>query len=337
MPGKTLSICIPTFNFGNFIGETLDSIIRQMRPGVEIVILDGGSTDMTAEVVSNAQKTGADIRYHRLDQRGGIDRDMARVVELATGRYCWLFSGDDVMRSGAIDRMLALVESGRDVYLCKHSMCTLDMKVLGDRDVIKSARPLIFNLKDQGDRERYFELAQTTEAFFSFIGGIVVRTEKWRSAKLNEEFVGSCWAHVVRLFELMDHVLSVEYVPEVLLDRRGDNDSFANQGVVNRYRIAIEGYNRIADGIVGHESRYGYHVRRVLRNEFGLRMFLHAKLSCLQSPGVEDSRLLNRLIKKTYCDTPIRGMLISGICNTMPLRFYASLRGAYRRMRAACN
>lgn len=48
-----LSICMPTYNFGKFIGETLESIMKQIPDGVEIVVLDGGSTDNTCDVVKS--------------------------------------------------------------------------------------------------------------------------------------------------------------------------------------------------------------------------------------------------------------------------------------------
>ena len=81
-----LSICIPTFNFGEFIGETLESILPQVVDGVEVVILDGGSTDDTTAVVRSFQDRYPELRYVRRDERGGIDRDMARNVDLARGR-----------------------------------------------------------------------------------------------------------------------------------------------------------------------------------------------------------------------------------------------------------
>lgn len=44
MDHPRLSICIPTYNFGEFIGETLDSIVCQATDETEIVIVDGAST-----------------------------------------------------------------------------------------------------------------------------------------------------------------------------------------------------------------------------------------------------------------------------------------------------
>ena len=46
-----LSICIATLNRGAFIGETLDTIVPQLRDDVELVIVDGASKDNTGEVV----------------------------------------------------------------------------------------------------------------------------------------------------------------------------------------------------------------------------------------------------------------------------------------------
>ncbi len=63
MNGIRLSVCIPTYNFGRFIGETLDSIVRQATEEIEIVVLDGGSTDNTTEVVEGFRDTFPRLRY----------------------------------------------------------------------------------------------------------------------------------------------------------------------------------------------------------------------------------------------------------------------------------
>ena len=128
MTATALSVCIPTYNFGRFIGATLDSIVGQLMDDVEIVVLDGASTDDTARWSGAFQARCPQLRYERLAARGGIDRDMAKSLELASSEYCWLFSSDDIMRPGALRRVRELIQSGSDLYLGKHTMCTLDMK-----------------------------------------------------------------------------------------------------------------------------------------------------------------------------------------------------------------
>lgn len=326
-----LSICIPTYNFGQFIGEALASMLRQMRPGVEIVVLDSGSTDQTPGVVQQLQRQHASLRYERAEERRGIDRDMARVVQLARGDYCWLFSADDVMADGALARVLAEIEQGQDVYLCMHSNNTIWMEpVHASHPVLNLSEDALFQLADTDQQLRYFALAVSTEAFFSFMGGLIIRKAAWGAVPLNEKFVGTCWAHVARLFELIPKGLTVKFLAAVLLRRRGDNDSFATGGVVRRYAIAIQGYQELGRHFWGSNSRQAFHIRRVLRNEFRLRMFLGAKLLCATRPATEDILLLNDLVARTYSDVSLSCIMKRLAYHLFPLALYQPARAVYR-------
>ena len=334
MSALTLSVCIPTYNFGRFIGATLDSIGPQMATGVEVVVLDSASTDDTPEVVRQRQQRYPGIRYHRATAKGGIDRDMAAVVALAEGRYCWLFSSDDIMRPGAIAQVLRWLESGRDLYLCRHSACTVDMQYLNDHPVMRADDGLEADLSDPRAQLDYFERAENTEAFFSFMSSLIVKKASWNAVPLNEAFMGSCWGHVARLFELMPRGLIVVYRPDVLLDRRGDNDSFSGNGIVNRYAIAIGGYHRIASTFLGERSRLAFHVRRAIRNEYGLRQFMYAKMHCRLRPDTEDATALNELIAQTYVDTPLRGRLVRWAIALVPSSWFVGARRVSTSTRA---
>jgi abequosyltransferase len=331
MADIALSICIPTYNFGRFIGQTLDSITAQLPADVEVVVVDGASTDDTAAVVRDRQTRCASINYVRLEARGGIDRDMAQSVELAKGTYCWLFSSDDVMRPGALALVLAAIASGSDVYICKHTVCTFDMQPFGVRPVLALEQEENFDLGAAPQRLRYCSLAQTTEAFFSFMSGLVVKRSKWLSVPLNEKFVGSCWAHVARLLELIRAGLVVGWIPRVLLDQRGDNDSFADRGVIHRFQIAIEGYHRLADEFFGHDSIEAFHVRRVIRAEFRFRTFLATRVRLKRQGRAQDLVALDELMRRTFEDVPVMGWLVRVGCKLFPSRAYPMLQSFYHR------
>lgn len=63
MSSTQLSICIATLNRAAFIGQTLDSIIRQATDEMEIVIVDGASSDNTKEIVEHYQRQFPRLRY----------------------------------------------------------------------------------------------------------------------------------------------------------------------------------------------------------------------------------------------------------------------------------
>jgi len=294
-----LSICIPTYNFGPFIGTTLQSVLSQVEEDVEVVVLDGGSSDDTTKVVESFQERYPCLRYERRDERGGIDRDIARTVDLARGEYCWLFCADDVMKPGAMKRMLEHLDSGCDVYLCGLTLCTLNMQPLGDHRVSRIKTESQFDLSDTRERTIYFKHALTTTAFFSFAGSLAFKKSRWDEIGLDEEFVGSLWAHVARFFQMIPTGLRLHYIPTAYLFKRSDNDSFMDKGLVNRYAIAIDGYHRLADACFPQGSREARDVRRVVRNEFPPWLMLELKFKS-QRERPEDLPTVDRLAAKAY-------------------------------------
>jgi abequosyltransferase len=324
---------MPTYNFGAFIGETLESILSQLEPGIEVVVLDGGSTDDTQQVVEGLCRRHPAIRYTRQEVRGGIDRDMARSVDLATGEYCWLFSSDDLMRPGALQRALSETDYGLDLYLCGLTLCDKSMQPIAEHRVSAAVWGSVFELREPAERRRYFELAQTTTAFFSFMGSLIFRRARWMEHRLEEAYIGSCWAHVVRFMRMIPDGLSLKYIGESLLAKRGDNDSFMDKGLIHRYSIAIDGYHRIAADVFGPRSLEARHIRRVIENEFPLPNMLYTRLHCRAEGRAADVAELDRMVRKAYSDLTLRNVVRRIGYSRVFEPLYSTARGIYRALR----
>jgi abequosyltransferase len=328
-----LSICIPTYNFGAFIGETLESILPQVEDCVEVVVLDGGSNDDTTAVVESFQQRYPSLRYERRDERGGIDRDIARTVDLARGEYCWLFGADDVMKPGAIGRMLENLNSGCDVYLCGLTLCTLDMRPLGEHRVSRIKTESQFDLGRSRDRLIYFRRAHTTPAFFSFLGSVTFKKSRWEAIGLDEDFVGSCWAHVARFFQMIPGGLRLHYLPAAYVSKRVGNDSFMDQGLIHRYAIAIDGYDRLARTCFPDGSREARHVRRAMTNEFPPWLSLDLKFSS-ERERPEDVPAVDRLAAKAYGDRTPRNLVYRLTYKHTPRAAFRAVQATYRAARS---
>jgi abequosyltransferase len=331
-----LSIAIPTYNFGAFIGQTLESILPQATDDVEVLVVDGASTDDTGEVVRRYQERYPRLRYHLLEKKGGIDRDMATSVDLSRGDYVWLFSADDVMAEGAIKKVLGEIRSGLEVYLSGMTICSLEMVPLHVHPIMDPAVAGVFDLSDPQQRRRYFSQAVTSPAFFSFMSALVVQRARLLSVPLEEAFIGSCWGHVVRLFRLIPTGLRVKFLAEPLLLNRSGNDSFADRGMVRRIAIAVDGYDRIATAIFGPDSPEAADMRRVIRNEYTLPFLLHAKLTMYENRSVESGTELAKLVAKLYSDPQPGVRLRRAAYRLAPyplLKFVAGIRRAIRTRR----
>ncbi len=94
-----ISIVIPNYNGGATIGETLQSLIDQNYPGLEILVVDGGSTDNSIAVIKQYERHIAWwVSQKDHGQSDAINKGLAR----ATGEIVnWLCS-DDVLLPGAL-------------------------------------------------------------------------------------------------------------------------------------------------------------------------------------------------------------------------------------------
>jgi glycosyltransferase involved in cell wall biosynthesis len=107
MSAPKVSIIIPTYNRGHLIGQTLESVRRQTFTDYELVIVDDGSTDNTAEVV---HELAPDARYIRQENEG-IPRVLNRCVLETRGEYVSFLGSDDALAPRAVERGAALLDA----------------------------------------------------------------------------------------------------------------------------------------------------------------------------------------------------------------------------------
>jgi glycosyltransferase involved in cell wall biosynthesis len=94
-----VSIVTPAFNQGEFLAETIDSVLAQKYPNMEYLVLDDGSTDSTPEV---AGRYAGRIRYERQTNMGQA-RTLNRGWAISRGEYLGYLSSDDILSPEAID------------------------------------------------------------------------------------------------------------------------------------------------------------------------------------------------------------------------------------------
>lgn len=113
-----LSVIIPVYNVESYIEETLLSVLAQMTDEVELLIIDDGSTDKTAEVANKIiQKSQQRARLISIPN-GGVSAARNLGVARARGRYLIFVDGDDLMVQGAIARILKKVRDNSVDVIC---------------------------------------------------------------------------------------------------------------------------------------------------------------------------------------------------------------------------
>ncbi len=110
-PNQLLTICIPTYNRANHLKNCLERVLAQAQiHQLPICISDNASSDNTAQVVEDFQKRYPFISYSRNEKNLGPDMNFEKVLKLSSTKYAWLLSDDDRMETGAIDRILPILD-----------------------------------------------------------------------------------------------------------------------------------------------------------------------------------------------------------------------------------
>jgi len=244
-----LSICIPTHNRAKFIAETLGSLVSQTGDNVEIVIVDGASTDNTAQIVQGYRGKFRNLAYFRSEKNMGVDRDMAKSIELSRGRYCWMFSDDDLLKPGAIKTILREIESGDEIYLCNITACNLKMSAYKEMFWLSTKiKDRVFNLHDRKEFKFYCDNANSIGALFSYMSAIILRRQEWNLSGFDQDFQGSAYALASSLISFTKRRCRLKYLKSSLVLWRNDNESFQHSGgLVNRFLLDFDGYLKLAD------------------------------------------------------------------------------------------
>jgi abequosyltransferase len=195
-----LSICIPTINREAFIGETLESIIPQVTEEVEIVIVDGGSTNNTENVIADYQKICPTLHYFKSNDAKnhpsyeGFDRDCNYAVEVAHGEYCWLFTDDDLLKPDAINTVLNEFSKGYGLIVVNSQLMNHDFSKILSNKRLEIERNEIYN---ELELEQLF---LRVIPYMSFVGCVVINRNLWLQRE-KERYFGIGFIHVGVIFQ----------------------------------------------------------------------------------------------------------------------------------------
>ncbi len=118
----TVSVIIPTYNYGSFIGEAIESVLAQTFPVSEIVVVDDGSSDNTEEVVG---KFGNKVKYIK-QKNGGVGLARNTGVKHSTGEFIAFLDADDIWLPQKLERQLRVLENDEEIGLVTTGMREFD-------------------------------------------------------------------------------------------------------------------------------------------------------------------------------------------------------------------
>ncbi|MGA2565115.1 MAG: glycosyltransferase family A protein, partial [Steroidobacteraceae bacterium] len=112
--GTTISCIVPVFNGARFLGEALDSILAQTLPPTEIIVVDDGSIDATAEVAAAYAPRVSVVRQANAGPASARNRG----IDLATGEFISFLDADDLWHKEKLARQMQALIADASAGFC---------------------------------------------------------------------------------------------------------------------------------------------------------------------------------------------------------------------------
>ena len=109
-----VSVIIPNYNYAQFVGEAIESVMNQTYKDIEIVVVNNGSTDNSMDVLTKYSKNIRLINQENLGQSGARKSGLA----MATGNYIAFLDADDKWAPEKIAKQILLFTPTVELVYC---------------------------------------------------------------------------------------------------------------------------------------------------------------------------------------------------------------------------
>jgi teichuronic acid biosynthesis glycosyltransferase TuaG len=109
--GPLVSVITPAYNAASYIAETIESVIAQSHKDWELLVVDDGSSDGTAQIISEYAAKDQRVRLIQSPGNEGAGPARNRALAAARGRYIAFLDGDDIWLPQKLERQLRFMQT----------------------------------------------------------------------------------------------------------------------------------------------------------------------------------------------------------------------------------
>ncbi len=153
-----ISIVIPSYNQGCYLGETLKSLVQQKYPALEIIVVDGGSADNSVEIIKAYEKV---IKWWVSEADKGQANAINKGMKHASGEILAWLNSDDCLMPNALFRIAEKFQSSKSTDVVYGHRVLINKNGLDvGRWIMPAHRNFILNYVDYIPQETMFWRAE---------------------------------------------------------------------------------------------------------------------------------------------------------------------------------
>lgn len=182
-----LTIAIPVLNGQKYISKTIDSILAELQEGVELLVIDNNSTDMTKDIVNSKILGNKAARIKVFKESVNVDLNFERCIRYARGKYIWFVGDDDVICKGSVNKVLKTFNLHKMYF---------DYIFI---DCMRYDRTLTKLLSNSASRKKFndgvvcnLDLIEYVGVNMAFTPTTLIKKDIWEK-RFNKKFIGTNW------------------------------------------------------------------------------------------------------------------------------------------------
>ena len=121
-----VSIVMPAYNAGKTIRKSVESVMAQTFSDWELIVIDDGSCDDTAKILSELASSDNRICFLQNEKNCGASYTRNRAISLARGEWIAFLDSDDLWTSEKLDKQLRLADEHPDMVICYTASSFID-------------------------------------------------------------------------------------------------------------------------------------------------------------------------------------------------------------------
>lgn len=245
-----VSVIIPAYNAEEFISDTIDSILNQSYPNIEIIIVDDGSKDKTAQIVKEYKDK---VRYFFQENSGGCSVPRNYGIQKSLGDFLCFNDADDLMMSDRLKSQIDFLSQNPEVGLVFNDYRNFEGKLIYPKTHFESCvslQSLIQGKKQVIIPDAYIYLAKEN---FGIAGSFMMRKSLLSqgfcfdpSLKSSEDF---------NFYYRLSRVTQVGIINEVGMMRRLHTNNMSSN-VEKMMSECIRSYNMLLKSEKNIQAKY---------------------------------------------------------------------------------
>ena len=136
MHSPSFSICIPNYNYGKYIGKTIESVLNQKYDNYEIIISDNCSNDNSIEVIESFNDPR--LKLLKNNYNIGYSGNLTRVTSLAKNDFIIFLPSDDLLKPSALQDC--------QIILSKYQNELNNLIISFQNETINNSKEIFFHL-----------------------------------------------------------------------------------------------------------------------------------------------------------------------------------------------